>query len=82
MFQGLKIQQANYKIIIQNDFNISPDLFNVKVFNERNANAKQRSEIEPVTHRVVKRKSSIFVIEDENNNKFNKSRYQIDVQTY
>jgi hypothetical protein len=62
----------------QNDFDISPGSY-VKVYNERTPMTKRRSEIEPGIHKVIERKGPLFVIEDENKNKYIKSRYQLDI---
>ena len=72
-----RMQQNNVNIIQSSGFNIKPGL-KIKVYNEKNAMTKRRSNIEPGNFKVWKRRGPLFEVIDENTGeKEIKSRYQI-----
>jgi len=71
-----RIHQENLNTMSQIGYNI-PTGFPVKVYNERSAMAKRRSEIEPGKWHVVSRHGALFEIEDEHGQKQIKSRFQL-----
>jgi len=71
-----RIQQDNINKITQEGFGLTPGV-PVKVYNERNAMAKRRSELEPGHWHVVGRDGMKFIIEDENGKQQTKARCKI-----
>ena len=71
-----KIHQENYNIMSQYGFNIE-DGTKVKVYNNRPAMGKRRSELEPNQWRVIGNSGPLFELINENGEKQIKSRYQI-----
>jgi len=71
-----KIQQENFNIIHSSGYKLNKGM-EVKVYNERNAMSKRRSELEAGNWRVKEQIGPLFTIIDDNNNEQIKSRYQI-----
>ena len=71
-----RMHQDNYNTMSKAGFNI-PVGTKVNVFNERNAMAKRRSDIEPGQWTVSKHDGVLFELKNNKNEKQLRSRYQI-----